>query len=350
MKILNPLIYAVCLSGAVSAAGVASADVPTVRVEARPTAIVHVAEATLEAVNQATVASRVPGRIIELPVDAGDRVANGDVVLRIDAAEAEQGLAAADATVAQAQASLANARAEHDRARSLLARNFVSQSAVDQARTALLAAEAQLRAARAGRAQASTARAYTTIASPMSGVVSMRHVEAGEMALPGMPLLSIFDPAAMRAVVDVPQSRLGGLAAGALRASVELPDSNRMIDATRVTVLPAADARTHTLRVRVDLPADLGDVVPGSFARVHFTTGQTALVRVPIEAVVRRSELTGVYVVDERNAFSLRQIRTGPVHPDGTVEVLAGLIGGEEIALDPVAAGIVARAARAAAR
>lgn len=350
MMTLKLWIYAVCVAAVLSLAGAAIADVPTVRVESRPAAIVHVAEATLEAVNQATVASRVPGRIVELPVDAGDRVARGDVVLRIDAAEAEQGLAAADAAVAQAQASLANARAEHDRARSLLARNFVSQSAVDQARTALLAAEAQLRAARAGRAQASTAQAYTTIESPMSGVVSMRHVEVGEMALPGTSLLTIFDPAAMRAVADVPQSRLASLAPGALRASVELPDSGRSVEATRVSVLPAADARTHTLRVRIDLPADLGEVVPGSFARVHFTTGQAAMIRVPVEAVVRRSEITGVYVVDERNAFSLRQIRTGPVHADGTVEVLAGLTGGEEIALDPVAAGIVARAARAAAR
>lgn len=350
MKKLLPSLHALCVSGALSISGAALADIPTVRVEARPTAIVHTAEATLEAVNQATIASRVAGRIVDLPVDAGDRVGHGDIVLRIDAAEADQALAASDAAVAQAQASLANARADHDRARSLLSRNFVSQSAVDHARTAVLAAEAQLRAARAGREQASTARAYTTIASPISGVVSMRHVEAGEMAMPGAPLLTIFDPAAMRAVVDVPQSRVGSVAGGVLGASVELPDLNRRIEAARVTVLPAADARTHTLRLRVDLPSGLEGVVPGSFARVHFTTGETATIRVPVEAVLRRSEITGVYVVDERNAFSLRQIRTGPMHADGTVEVLAGLIGGEEIALDPIAAGIVARAARAAAR
>lgn len=320
------------------------ADVPTARVEARATPAALAAEATLEAVRQVTVAARVPGRIVALAVDAGDAVAHGDEIVRIDAAEAEQALAAARAAVAQAEAALANARAEHARATSLLARNFVSQSAVDQTRTALASAEAQLRAARAAREQAATVRGYTSIAAPLDGVVAARHVEPGEMAMPGAPLVTIFDPAAMRAVIDVPQARLAGLAADALAAQVELVDSGRRIAAQRVVVLPAADARTHTLRLRVELPAGVDGIVPGMFARVHLTVGEALRVRVPVEAVVRRSELTAVYVVDAQGRFSLRQIRVGERHADGTIEVLAGLVGGEEIALDPVAAGIAARA------
>lgn len=331
---------------ALVASATVHADLPTLRVEARPTAVVHVAEATLEAVNQVTVSAQTSGRVTELRVDAGDRVQRDDLLLRIDSAAAGQVVAGADAAVAQAQAAQIRTKAEYDRAQSLGARNFISQSAVDQAKAAFAAADAQLRVARAGRSQAAVVLSYADVASPVSGIVAERHVESGEMAQPGMALVTVFDPSAMRAVVDVPQGRLGNLALDAIGASVELPASGRRIQATRVIVMPAADARTHTLRVRVELPADLDGALPGMFARVHFTAGEAVRIVVPETAIVRRSEVTGVYVVDPRHAFSLRQIRLGQPVGDGMIEVLAGLSGGEEIALDPIQAGIVARAAR----
>jgi RND family efflux transporter MFP subunit len=329
-------------------AGLAQAQVPTQRVEARAVALTHPAEATLEAVHQATLAAQVPGRIVALNVDAGDRVARGEVLLRIDAAEAAQAVAGAEAGVAQAQANHVNAKAAYERTKSLVERRFVSRSALDQAKAAFDAAEAQLRAARAGRGQAATAQGYTTIVAPMAGLIAARHVELGEMAQPGRPLVTVYDPAAMRAVVDVAQQRLGGLAGAQLKARIELPESGRWLDAAAVTVLPAADPRTHTVRVRVDLPADVAGLVPGMFARVHFTTGESLRIAVPAAAILRRGELTGVYVGDGNGGFALRQIRAGEALADGSVEVLAGLVGGEEVALDPVQAGIVARAARAA--
>lgn len=332
-----------------SAALPAAAEIATLQVQASPSVLTHSAEATLEAVNQVTVAAQVAGRIVDLQVDAGDAVRQGQLLLRIDAAAAEQAVASAEAGVAQAQADLANARSEFDRARSLLARGFVSQSAVDQARAAFEAADARLRAARAGRGQAATAQGYATIQSPLTGIVAERSVEVGEMAQPGKALFTLFDPAQMRAVVDVPQFRLAGLVGEQLRARVELPDSGRWLDAVQVTVLPAADARTHTVRVRVDLPAEAGGIKPGTFARVHFLTGEATRLAVPISAVVRRSEVTAVYVQTD-NRFALRQVRLGTVQPDDTVEVLAGLRAGETIALDPIQAGIAVRAAAGSTR
>ena len=328
------------------------ADVPTVKVEARTVALTHPAEATLEAVRQATLAAQVPGRIVALNVDAGDRVAKGQVLLRIDAAEAAQAVAGAEAGIAQAQANQINAKAAYERTKSLVERKFVSQSALDQAKAVSDAAEAQLRAARAGRGQAATVQGYTTIVAPLAGLVAARHVEAGEMAQPGRQLVTVYDPAAMRAVVDVPQQRLGSLAGvgggGQLKARVELPESGRWLDAAGVTVLPAADPRTHTVRVRVDLPAGSQGLVPGMFARVHFTTGESSRIALPASAILRRGELTGVYIADGKGGFALRQIRAGEALADGGVEVLAGLAGGVDVALDPVQAGIVARGAGAA--
>ncbi|HNE99680.1 MAG TPA: efflux RND transporter periplasmic adaptor subunit [Thauera aminoaromatica] len=345
------LLAVLVLSLLTVTSGWVRAELPTVRVEARAVVPAIVAEATIEAVRQSTLAAQMPGRILELSVDAGDRVRRGAVLARIDPAEVAAAVAAADAGIAQAESALANARAEYQRARSLVERKFLSQSALDNARAQFQAAEAQVRAARAQREQAATVKGYTSVVSPLDGLVAARHIEPGEMAQPGRNLLTVYDPAQMRAVADLAPQRLAELGAGPLRARVELPASRRIVEAAAVTVLPAADARTHTVRVRVDLPAGIEDVLPGSFARVHFqgtaaaasTAGPTVI---PAAAVLRRGELTAVYAADGQGGFTLRQIRLGRALPGGEwVEVLSGLGGDETLALDPVQAGIQAHAA-----
>jgi hypothetical protein len=150
-----------------------------------------------------------------------------------------------------------------------------------------------------------------------------------------------FDPRDMRVVASIPQYKLAEIKA-APRVAVEIPSLNKWIDATGVTVLPSADIATHTVKVRLDLPASVEGVIPGMFARAHFATGSARKLAIPADAVVRRSEVTAVYVVqDER--VSLRQIRLGTPNARGEVEVLAGLNPGEVIALDPVKAGIYAK-------
>lgn len=316
------------------AAGLASAVV-----ELREVDLSYPAEAVVEAVQQATVAAQVQGRVVEVRADAGSRVKQGDVLMRIDQREAAQSVAGADAEVAQAQANLANAKASYERTKNLIAQKFVSQSALDAAQSAYRAAEAQLKSAQAGRGQAGTAQSFTTITAPMSGIVAQRHTELGEMATPGKPLITVYAPGELRATADVPQYKLAQVRE-TLRARVEFPESRRWVDARSVTVLPTADARTHTVRVRVNLPQDSDAAVPGLFARVHFVTGRARKLLVPGQAVLRRGEVTAVYVIDAQGAPTLRQVRLGEAVADGSVEVLAGLAAGERVALEPVKAGI----------
>lgn len=337
------LIAGLLLLPAALVAAEGEAAVPTVKIEPQLRARSHASEATIEAVRQATVAAQVQGRVLEARADAGARVRQGDVLMRIDTREADQAVAAAAANVAAAQARLVDARAALERTRSLRARNFISAAALDQAQAAFDAARAQHAAAEAGRAQADASRGFATVTSPLTGVVAQRLTEPGEMAQPGRPLMLIYEPGALRAVADVPQQQLASLGRGALQAKVEFPESGRWLDAASVTVLPAADPRTHTARVRVALPADAAGVVPGMAARVHFVVGSAPRLTVPGAAVLRRGEVTGVYVADGKGGFSLRQLRLGSALDDASVEVLAGLSGGETIALDPVRAGLVRR-------
>ncbi len=300
----------------------------TVTVEYREVDLTYPAEAVVEAVRQATLAAQVPGRVLEARVDAGDRVRQGEVLMRIDEREAAQGLAGT-------QAQYENARTNYERTRNLHQQKFVSKAALDKA-------EADFKAAAATSGQAGTVLTFTRITSPLAGFVAQRHTEPGEMATPGKPLVTVYDPKGLRVTADIPQYKLAEVRRH-LRAQVEFPETGHWLEAASVTVFPAADARTHTVRARVSLPEDLPGIIPGMFARAHFVIGRAKKLLVPAQAVLRRGEVTAVYVVDGQGAAHLRQVRLGEPLAGGFHEVLAGLSPGEKVALDPVKAGIAAR-------
>jgi len=311
----------------------------TAAVELREVELTTTAEAVMEAVRQSTVSAQISGRIVDLRFDVGDYVKKGEVILRIDERSATRALEASEAQVLEAQAALANARAQFERSKQLLAQKFISQAALDQAEAAYKAAQARVAALVAGAGQAATERSFATVLAPYSGVVSARHVELGEMAAPGRPLMTGFDPSTLRVVANVPQAQVAAIQAGG-KARIEVPSLGRWVDVKAMTIVPAADPRTHTTRVRLELPADVRGVYPGVYARAHFVIGKAPRLLVPRAAVVRRSEVTAVYVVDEQGRARLRQIRLGTAGDEASVEVLAGLKPGERVALEPVKAGM----------
>ena len=297
-------------------------------------------EGVVEAVRQSTLAAQVAGRIVALPVKAGDSVKAGQVLLQIDARSAMQAEAASRSQLREAEANLANAKAKFERSRRLFEQRFISQAALDQAQAEYLAAQAQTAAALANASQSTTSKSFTTIVAPYDGVVASTDVELGDMATIGRPLVTVFDPRALRVTATLPQSVL---AEARLDASVRIlvPSLGREFAPRQVTVIPVADSRTHTTRVRLDLP-DAPGVMPGQYARAVIVTDRVRALTIPQSAVLRRSEVTAVYVLDANGRAQLRQVRTGASVGEGFVEVLSGLNAGERVALDPVRAGIEA--------
>ena len=297
-------------------------------------------EGIVEAVRQSTLAAQVAGRVVALPVKAGDSVKAGQALVQIDARSAVQAEAASQSQVREAQANLVNAKAKFQRSQQLYTQNFISRAALDQAENDFKAAEAQVAAASANAAVSSTARSYTVVAAPYDGVVASTDVEVGDMATVGRPLLTLFDPRELRVTATLPQAVLAK-ANLALPVRIEIASQPQPLTARRVTVIPVADTRTHTTRVRLDLPPAPG-LMPGQYARASVVVGRTRALAVPAEAVLRRSEVTAVYVLDAKGGAQLRQVRLGEPAGNGLVEVLAGLSAGERVALDPVKAGIEA--------
>jgi RND family efflux transporter MFP subunit len=298
------------------------------------------ADGIVEAIRQSTVSAQIAGRVVAVNFDVGDYVRQGAVIVRIDPRQVTQAAAESQAQVAQARARFEDAKASYERTQQLFQQKFVSQAALDKSKAEFEAAQAQLQATRAGLGVAETTREFANVVAPYSGVVSARLVELGEMASPGTPLMAGFDPREMRVVANIPQYKVAAVRA-ASSATVEVPAANRRITATAVVVLPAADPKSLTTKVRLELPGEQRELSPGMFARVRFVVGRTKKLVVPAQAVIRRSEVTAVYVIDDQGDPHLRQVRTGEGAGDDWIEILAGVNPGEQVALDPVKAGIV---------
>ena len=305
----------------------------------REVAQTYSTDGVVEATRQSTVSAQIAGRVKEIYFDAGDTVRKGQVILRIDEREAVQAVAGSQAQVLQAQVAMQKAKSDYERARQLFAQKFISQAALDKAQADYKMAQAQAAASEAGAEQSVLAHGYTAVVAPYSGVVSARLVEVGEMVTVGKPLMSGFDPAQMRVIADVPQYKLAEIGAHP-QAIIEIPSINRRMQSVSVMVLPTADARTHSTQVRVNLPPNEAGVYPGMFVRVHFVVGKARKLLIPASAMVRRSEVVAVYVVDDKGEARLRQVRLGEAAGQDEIEVLAGLNPGEKVALEPIKAGM----------
>ncbi len=314
--------------------------VPTITVASSAAGASAGFDGVLQPVRQATLTAQVGGNVLALRVRAGERVKRGQPLVRIDDRDSRAGVARSDAAVTQAEAEARNADVALARSRDLKKSGFVSQAAVDSAETQAEAARAGLAQARAARAQAALAQAHAEVLAPYDAVVSATHVEAGDLALPGRALLTLYEPGRMRAVVQVPASRAATLAnAGDIR--VQLADG-RVLKPSARELLPAADPVSQTVEWRLDLPAEANNARPGQTLRVTAAglgaQAGTARPTLPADAVLRRGELTAVYVAAPQG-FVLRALRVGPA-AGGRVEVLAGLAAGERVAADPVRAGL----------
>ena len=319
------------LSWAVSTAAAEVASLKSAEAKLEVVAREQVVDAVIEAVFQSTVSAQTSGRITDVLVDVDDYVTKGDVIVRFRDKEQQSALKAA---VARAE----EARSNFNRIKDLLERKLVSKAEYDKA-------EATLKSANAAREQAQEQLEHTVVRAPFSGIVVKRHVEPGESANPGQPLMTGLSLESLRAIADVPQAHIDSVRQLA-RARVILPtQGNASVEGDKLTISPYADPASHTFNVRVELPQGQHGVYPGMFAKVAFVTGEVQRLLIPSEAVVHRSEVTGVYVLRGQQ-ISFRQIRVGNLLGDGQLEVLAGLDAGEQVALEPIRAGVMLKEMR----
>ncbi|MGY0505102.1 efflux RND transporter periplasmic adaptor subunit [Luteimonas sp. e5] len=317
-------------------------DIDTFEIEAGAAAGGRAWDGVVEAVRRADLTAQTAGQVSAVHVDVNDRVQAGQVLLRINAVEQQAAANTVRAQLRAAEAAAAEAEQNYRRFASLAGSQYVSRQQLDQARAGRDAAVASRDAARAQLAQATQQAGYTVVRAPFSGVVARRDAEPGESVAPGMPLISVHAPGELRIQVAVPQTRAEAIRRDP-RARVVLGDGREVIPAG-VVVFPAADAASHSVNIRVELPELSPAPAPGTTAKVVFDADaageagaeEAGRVRIPASAIARRGELSAAYVLAD-GRLSMRQLRLG-THQGDEVEVISGLRPGERIARDPVAA------------
>lgn len=293
-------------------------------------------DGTVEAVNQATMSAQTAGRIAEVFYDVDDYVQPGEPIVRFTNVEQQSALRQAQAALAEAVARENQAGEEFRRASGLFESGSASKREYDQALAARDTAKARVAAARSSVATAEQQLEYTLVRAPYPGIVTERHVEVGEAVAVGQPLMSGLSLDALRVVVDLPQ-QVAAKVREYRKATVFTEDGP--VGATNVTIFPFAHGASNTFRVRLELPEGQFSLYPGMFVKAGFVVGESRRLLLPTTALMRRSEVTGVYVVDDEQRIRMRQVRVGGTFGDRT-EVLAGLRDGEVVAADPLRAGI----------
>jgi RND family efflux transporter MFP subunit len=322
------------------AAAQGGVQVPVVPAQVKSVGTGFELDGVVQPVKQSTISAQASGRIATLLVKAGDKVRAGQVLATIDDREAQTGVQSSQAQLAQAQAGLSNAQANFDRTRDLRAKGFVSAAALDTADAQLKGALAGRDQAGAGARQSALAQGFTRVTAPFEGWVLQTHAEAGDLAVPGKPLLTLYAPLPMRVVVQVPVSRS---AAARTAGAVELllqdsAGAGQWQRPVSISTVPTADPVSQTIEWRLELSAEAAkNLLPGQQVRVRF--GQAERMLVPGRAVLRRGELTAVYVASG-TGFVLKAVRLGADHGAEGVEVVAGLSAGDRVALEPVKAGL----------
>lgn len=279
----------------------------------------------IEAVHQATVSAQTSGRITKIHFDVDDYVSKGDVLIEFS----DKGQRAA---FNAARANLKQAEAEYIRIKDIYAQKLVAKAALDKA-------EAAFKSAKARFEQAQEALEYTQVRAPYSGIVVKRYVEVGENATIGQKLMTGLSLESLRAKVFVPQEMIH--AVRQYKQAYLLYKDNQRVAAESLRISPYADPESHNFAVQVNLPKGDYGVYPGMYAKVVFMLGQEQALMIPVASVVHRSEVTAVYVVDDQHKISFRQVRLGKRTTDGQIEVLAGVKKGEQVAMDPVLAGML---------
>lgn len=281
------------------------------------------ANGTALPIREATLSTRLMATVLEVPVHEGDRVATGQMLVRLDARDLDARRAQVEAGLAEATAVQVEAAAQAGRIRALYADSAATRAQLDQVEAGMARAEAAVRMARAQAAELAATASYAEVRAPFPGTVSRRAVDPGAFAAPGAPLVTVQDASTLRVTVHAAPEAVAGLRRGERVPAVVAGEPRT---ATIEGIVPAA-GNLHAVNALVDNHD--GALPSGAAASLQIARGTRRALLVPAAAILRQDDLTGVRVlVDGRSA--LRWIRVGRALGDH-VEVLAGLAAGDSV-------------------
>ena len=288
---------------------------------------VVIASGKVQAVNSAQLSTRMMGFVANVPVNVGDKVSQGQLLVAINNADLQAKQAQVNASITEANAAFTNAQKDYERFKNLFVENSASQKELDDMTAQFNMAKARLEGAQQMKNEINAQFAYSNITAPFNGVITSKNVKKGDMANPGQPLVSLESPGNFEVIAMVPETEISAIKNNT-KVNVSIKSMNETLTGMVTEVSPSAQQTGGQYLVKIILDKTEVNVRSGMFATVVFPierkNATTNVVLIPKAALVTRGQLSGVYTVSQSNTAVLRWLRLGKTMGD-QVEVLSGL-------------------------
>jgi len=289
---------------------------------------------TMQAFTDAAIYARVPGYLRKWYVDLGSRVRSGQLMADIDTPEIDQQLEQTRADLATAEANARLAQSTAERYRDLIRTDSVSKQDLDNANGSLEAKAAAVTSAKANVRRLEQLKAFGRITAPFDGVVTARSTDVGALIDSGSNAKELFHVAAvhrLRVFVNVPEIYSRAARPG-IKADLTLTEfPGRPFTGTLARTAQSIDVASRTLLAEIDVDNPKGELLPGSYAEVHLKmTGETSAFKLPINAIIFRTEGVRIAVVGADGKVALQPVTLGRDYGN-SLEVVSGITGRERI-------------------
>jgi len=280
----------------------------------------------IEASNSADLSTRMMGYVKKVHVNVGDKVRKGQLLVSINNTDLQAKKAQVNAGITQAQTAFTNAEKNYNRFKNLMASNSISQKEMDDMTANYQMAKAGLESAKQMKNEINAQFTYSNITAPFSGIITSKNIETGDMANPGMPLISIETPNNFEVIAMVPETEISQIKKGT-EVNVLVKSINKTIKGNVSEVSTSAKNTGGQFLVKIALEKTNANILSGMFSTVQFPVERksaSSMVLIPTEALVKNGQLSGVYTVSTSNTALLRWLRLGRTYGN-QIEVLSGL-------------------------
>lgn len=288
----------------------------------------------VSAVNTAILSTRMMGHVDKIYVSSGDKVKEGQLLLRINNLDLSAKLAQAKAGVTEAQVAYSNAKKDMDRYSFLYQEQSASQKELDDVETQYAMAKARLEAAKQAKSQVAAQFSYSDLRAPFSGVISNKFINEGDMANPGVPLLEIEAPGNYEVQTMASESQITEVKQG-MEVEVLIKALDEIVQGKVIEISTSSKNTGGQFQIKVLLDLTSQPILSGMYTTVKIPTtseNKGAIALIPKNAIISKGELKGVYTVSDQNTVVLRWLRLGQVYGD-EIEVLTGLKPSEQIVI-----------------
>jgi len=322
--------------GAIQPGKVKAAEIPSIGLPLYTVTMVtgaQIAEAvgTVQPQLKTTVSARVTANVINLPVNAGQYVRKGELLVRLDDRDLQAKVQQAREALRRAEATRDLAQADYERDKGLYEKAVIPKSEFDITNMRLKTSTADVAALRQALHDTEVTLGYTVIRSPYNGTIVDKVSDVGDLAAPGKPLLTMYEAGRLWLEAAVPEEQAGDLHIGK-PYQVRLDALDKEMEGRLVEIVPASDPSSRTITARVTIP-HMENVFPGLFGRMLIPVGERQRVMIPQSAILRVGQLTMVDV-DESGTLRRRSVQVGRQIGD-QVEIFSGLVPGEKVSLAP---------------